>query len=107
MRVILESPPQTLIDCISWARKLFDHYFYASIQHLLAVHPIDSETDGEKFWSKSKRAPNLTKFDSENPTHLQFVKSAAILYAQVNNIPSILNTKKFISTKFPSRRAQS
>jgi ubiquitin-activating enzyme E1 len=59
------------------------------VQQLLYNFPKDSMTNsGTPFWSGPKRAPEPLKFDPNNPTHFQFIVSAANLHAFNYNIKS-------------------
>ncbi|CAK9294668.1 unnamed protein product [Gordionus sp. m RMFG-2023] len=67
-------------DAVLWARKRFDELFNNNIQQLLFNFPPDQITSsGAPFWSGPKRCPRFIKFDSTNPTHLEFVKAATAL----------------------------
>lgn len=86
--------PRTFEDCIAWARNLFETEFANKVQQLLYNFPKDSETSsGTPFWSGPKRAPDALKFDPNNPTHFQFIVSAANLHAFNFNIKSPGNDK--------------
>ena len=86
--------PRTFEDCIAWARNQFEVEFANKIQQLLYNFPKDSETSsGTPFWSGPKRAPDALKFDTNNPTHLQFIIAAANLHAFNFNIKSPGNNK--------------
>lgn len=86
--------PRTFEDCIAWARNVFETEFANKVQQLLYNFPKDSETSsGTPFWSGPKRAPDALKFDPNNPTHFQFIVSAANLHAFNFNIKSPGNDK--------------
>jgi len=77
----------TFSECIVWARKVFDEYFYNRISQLVYTFPEDAKTsNGSPFWSPPKRFPRAIKFDCKDPTHMMFVRSASILRAQVYQI---------------------
>ena len=77
----------TFSECIVWARKIFDEYFYNRISQLVYTFPEDAKTSsGSPFWSPPKRFPRAIKFDCKDPMHMMFVKSASILRAQVYQI---------------------
>ena len=77
----------TFSDCIVWARKQFDEYFYNRVSQLVYTFPEDAKTsNGSLFWSPPKRFPRAIVFDSNDPVHMMFVQSAAILRAQVYQI---------------------
>mmetsp|Transcript_6972 Transcript_6972/g.20372 ORF Transcript_6972/g.20372 Transcript_6972/m.20372 type:complete len:1034 (-) Transcript_6972:1236-4337(-) len=77
----------TFSECIVWARKLFDEYFYNKISQLVYTFPEDAKTsNGSPFWSPPKRFPRAIKFDCNDPVHVAFIKSASVLRAQVYQI---------------------
>ena len=79
---LVTEKPQTLDDCIVWARKQFESEYNNNIQQLLYNFPKDSTTSsGAPFWSGPKRAPDPLNFDASNPTHMDFVIAAAYLHA--------------------------
>ncbi|KAJ7866164.1 ubiquitin activating enzyme [Mycena leptocephala] len=75
--------PLTFEDCIVWARLQFEEKFGNEIKQLLHSFPKDATiNDGRQlFWSGPKRAPDPLVFDPEDPTHFQFIISAANLHA--------------------------
>ncbi|OQD76485.1 hypothetical protein PENDEC_c004G05876 [Penicillium decumbens] len=79
---LVTDKPLTFDDCIVWARQQFESQYNNAIQQLLYNFPKDSKTSsGQPFWSGPKRAPTPLKFDSSNPTHLNFVIAGANLHA--------------------------
>ena len=79
---LVTEKPTTFDDCIVWARKQFESEYNNAIQQLLYNFPKDSTTSaGTPFWSGPKRAPDPLKFDTKNPTHMEFVIAAAHLHA--------------------------
>ena len=44
-------------------------------------------SNGQKFWSGTKRCPRPLQFDAADPTHMAFIVSAANLHAVVNGVP--------------------
>lgn len=82
IRVNLVDRPITFEQCIEWARLRFEDYFNCSIQQLLFNFPKDSvTTSGAAFWSGPKRAPDGIVFDTDNDLHMDFIVTAANLYA--------------------------
>ena len=82
-----KSKCSTFEECIVWARKVFDDYFYNRISQLVYTFPEDAKTsNGSPFWSPPKRFPRAIKFDCKDPTHMMFIKSASVLRAQVYQI---------------------
>ena len=79
---------KTFMDCIKWARELFDKSFTTSIVSLLETYPEDyfSTTTDKLFWKPPKKCPHPIFFDIENEEHLQFVLSASLLRARVFGI---------------------
>ncbi len=46
--------PESFVDCISWAKSLFNELFHDSIVHLLKRYPPDcTDEEGEPFWGGS------------------------------------------------------
>lgn len=79
---LVTEKPSNFDDCIEWARQQFEKQYNNAIQQLLYNFPKDSTTaSGAPFWSGPKRAPDPSKFDANNPTHLGFVVAAANLHA--------------------------
>ncbi|KAI0291745.1 ubiquitin activating enzyme [Russula brevipes] len=79
---LLKDRPITFEECIVWARLQFEERYNNAIRQLLYSLPKDAVTNsGQPFWSSPKRAPDPLTFDSSEPTHLQFIISAANLRA--------------------------
>lgn len=79
---LVTDKPLSFDDCIVWARHQFEAQFNNAIQQLLYNFPRDAKTSsGQPFWSGPKRAPTPLKFDSTNPTHMNFIVAAANLHA--------------------------
>uniref|UniRef100_A0A7S3AS77 E1 ubiquitin-activating enzyme n=1 Tax=Haptolina ericina TaxID=156174 RepID=A0A7S3AS77_9EUKA len=69
-------------DCVGWARRKFESYFYNRVRQLLHNFPADATTSqGVPFWSPPKRLPKPLTFDPSDPLHIQFVMAAANLRA--------------------------
>uniref|UniRef100_A0A7S1ETX1 E1 ubiquitin-activating enzyme n=1 Tax=Timspurckia oligopyrenoides TaxID=708627 RepID=A0A7S1ETX1_9RHOD len=84
---LITSKPESLQDCVAWARLVFEELFSSSIQQLLIAFPHDMlDSNGIPFWSGTKRAPNPIKFDISNPMHFDFIEAGALLRAQVYGI---------------------
>jgi len=76
--------PTDLQQCVQWARCKFESDFANRIKQLLYNFPHDAvTTEGAKFWSPPKRAPDAIEFDEEDPAHLGYVVAAANLRAFV------------------------
>lgn len=90
------SRPLSFHDCIRWARLLFEEKFNNRIQQLLYNFPEGMETStGARFWSGSKRAPHPIAFDVSNPTHIEFLISAANLQASVYGLNGSADVKVY------------
>eukprot|EP00276_Gloeochaete_wittrockiana_P001504 CAMPEP_0184672430 /NCGR_PEP_ID=MMETSP0308-20130426/86094_1 /TAXON_ID=38269 /ORGANISM="Gloeochaete witrockiana, Strain SAG 46.84" /LENGTH=1027 /DNA_ID=CAMNT_0027119757 /DNA_START=423 /DNA_END=3506 /DNA_ORIENTATION=+ len=80
--------PQTLDDCIVWARLKFEDLYDNTIRQLLYSLPVDLLTSsGVPFWSGPKRPPTVIQFNAEDPLHIDFVMAGAILHAVNYGIP--------------------
>ncbi|KAI0324963.1 ubiquitin activating enzyme [Cubamyces sp. BRFM 1775] len=79
---LVTNKPLTFEECIVWARLQFEEKYNNAIRQLLYSLPKDAVTSsGQPFWSGPKRAPDPLTFDSNNPTHLQYIIAAANLHA--------------------------
>lgn len=86
--------PENFEDCIRWARLEFEKKFSYDIKQLLYNFPADAKTsNGDPFWSGSKRAPTPLDFDINNPEHFGFVVAAANLRAFNFTLPSSDNLR--------------
>ena len=66
-----------------WARKQFQEKFSNSIAQLLHNFPKDQiDTEGNRFWSGHKRAPDPIVFDVKDSLHMNFIVAAANLFAE-------------------------
>lgn len=87
-RLLVEARARNFSDCIRWARFHFEEQFSNQIKQLLFNFPPDQLTStGTPFWSGPKRCPHPIKFDINNDLHIDYIVSAANLYAYVFNIP--------------------
>lgn len=79
---LVTNKPLTFEECIAWARLQFERDYNNEIKQLLFSLPKDAVTSsGQPFWSGPKRAPDALTFDSNNPTHLEYIIAAANLHA--------------------------
>ncbi|CAF3320403.1 unnamed protein product [Rotaria socialis] len=93
-RMLGSGRPNSLSDCICWARHLFEQQFHNTIAQLLFNFPRDHVTSkGERFWSGNKRCPHVLNFDVNNPLHLDFVVAASNLLAHIYQIPQTRDRK--------------
>ncbi|KAH9173400.1 ubiquitin activating enzyme [Lactarius sanguifluus] len=79
---LVKDRPITFEECIIWARLQFEEKYNNAIRQLLFSLPKDAVTSsGQPFWSSPKRAPEPLTFNSNDPTHLQFIVAGANLRA--------------------------
>lgn len=79
---LLVDRPQSVQDCVEWARRVFERLFNADIRQLLYNFPRDNvDKNGLPFWSGTKRAPSPIEFDHTNKMHLDFIVAASCLRA--------------------------
>jgi ubiquitin-activating enzyme E1 len=78
IRLLLKTPA-TVQDCVQWAYSKFTRILEYLPTAQLASHPPDS-----LYWQGHPSRP--VPFDINNITHIQFVKSAAILKAGIHGI---------------------
>ncbi|KAM0953182.1 putative ubiquitin/SUMO-activating enzyme E1, THIF-type NAD/FAD binding, ubiquitin-activating enzyme [Dioscorea sansibarensis] len=89
-RCLFEERCETFQDCITWARLKFEDYFVNRVKQLTFTFPKDAVSNRgthSPFWSPPKRFPEPLQFSSSDPTHLSFIKAAAILRAETFQIP--------------------
>ena len=80
---LVDQRPLSFEACIAWARLKFEENYNNTIRQLLHSLPADAVTSsGQPFWSGPKRAPKPLTFSADDPTHLEYVISAANLHAQ-------------------------
>jgi len=79
---LVTKKPLTFEECIIWARLQFERDYNNDIRQLLFSLPKDATTStGQPFWSGPKRAPDPLIFNSNDPTHLDYIISASNLHA--------------------------
>jgi len=82
--------PLTFRDCVHWARKKFEADFSNKIKQLLYNFPHDAvTTEGAKFWSPPKRAPDYIEFDENDAMHIGYIIAAANLRAFVYGLKGV------------------
>jgi ubiquitin-activating enzyme E1 len=68
--------------CVEYAVNTFIETFDYKIRKLLFKYPHDYiNTDGSKFWTGSQHPPNPINLDLNNPMHLLYISSFAIIMA--------------------------
>ena len=92
---LVENKPATFADCVSWARVLFEVTFVQNIRQLLHNYPADKvDDDGKPYYGGSRKIPHVPSFFAADnatlpPNALYFVAHAALLFAQMHNLPGI------------------
>lgn len=85
---LAKKAPTSFDDCVLFARKKFEQYFFYDIKQLLYVYPVDfKDKDGNPFWKLPKRPPTPIVFDPENKLHQNFIISMACLRAKLFGLP--------------------
>ncbi|GAK67598.1 ubiquitin activating enzyme [Moesziomyces antarcticus] len=80
---LVDERPKTFEQCIYWARMRFEENYSNVIRQLLHSLPADAVTSsGQPFWSGPKRAPKPLTFNVDDPMHLEYVMSGALLHAE-------------------------
>lgn len=75
--------PVALYDFVIWSCELFLSLYRDQILQLLHSFPEDSLTsDGELFWSKGKRCPQVVEFDLNNELVIDFLESCTHMLAK-------------------------
>ncbi|KAH0792565.1 Ubiquitin-like modifier-activating enzyme 1 [Histomonas meleagridis] len=88
-KYLVEEKPHNFDDCIKIARIKFEELFNFYYRDLLYQNPPDKVENGQPFWTGSRRIPEIQKYDANNEFHVDFIKSAAFLYAKIYNINEI------------------
>lgn len=87
---IVEDRPRNFEDCVKWARFNWQENYHNSIEQLLYNFPRDQLTSsGLPFWSGPKRCPHSLNFSTDNPTHVEYVFTAANLKAEMYGIAQV------------------
>uniref|UniRef100_A0A7E4URT3 E1 ubiquitin-activating enzyme n=1 Tax=Panagrellus redivivus TaxID=6233 RepID=A0A7E4URT3_PANRE len=93
---LIDEKPTDSVQCVLWARDLFQQLYHNQIAQLLHNFPEDQvTTTGVRFWSGTKRCPHPIDYNPEDPTHVDFVYSAAILRAQQYKLEPIFDKATF------------
>nr|CAH8849192.1 unnamed protein product [Trichobilharzia regenti] len=92
---LIDKRPNNFEDCVTWARLMWQDLFSNTIAQLLFNFPRDHVTStGADFWSGTKRCPHPLDFDTQNPTHMEFILAASNLRAECYGIPQCRNLAK-------------
>jgi hypothetical protein len=77
---------------------IFQDVFNYQIRHLLTAFPPNHviEDTGKLFWSGLKRVPTALELNLKDPIHLEFIQSAANIYASLFNLPLERNPAKIV-----------
>jgi ubiquitin-activating enzyme E1 len=75
--------PSSWQGCATWAADMYLDLYRDQIMQLLHSFPEDSVTsDGELFWSKGKRCPQVLKLDLSNELTVDFVEATTHLFTR-------------------------
>jgi ubiquitin-activating enzyme E1 len=95
---LIFSKPNSIADCVTWARKQFEDLYANRIKQLLHNFPLDRITSsGTPFWSGSKKPPTPLQFDPTDPLHAEFLVSVANMRATIYNLPTCQDTAYMLS----------
>ncbi|XP_065640186.1 ubiquitin-like modifier-activating enzyme 6 isoform X7 [Hydra vulgaris] len=84
---LLKKKPANFERCVKEAYLKFYSYFHNKALQLLNSFPLDTKmADGTWFWQSPKKPPSPIHFDPQNPLHIQFVTSYAMLLAKTYGI---------------------
>lgn len=87
---LIDERPKSMLDCVKWARILWQKNFSDQIQQLLHNFPAEQLTStGQPFWSGPKRCPKPLFYDPDDDLHLDFVYAGANLRAELYGLPQI------------------
>lgn len=88
MKALLKSSPE---ECVKMARKCFEDVHHNQIANLLFNFPLDhvNKETGIKFWTNPKRPPYIIEYDSSDEKIMDFIYSAANIFAFIYNQPEI------------------
>ncbi|KAJ8411991.1 hypothetical protein AAFF_G00142580 [Aldrovandia affinis] len=87
-RSLVTDCPQRWEDCVAWARHHWQLQYSNNIRQLLHNFPPEQLTSsGAPFWSGPKRCPHALEFSTSNDLHMDYILSAANLYAQSYGLP--------------------
>ncbi|XP_074814480.1 ubiquitin-like modifier-activating enzyme 7 isoform X5 [Natator depressus] len=87
VRSSLQEKPRNWQDCVCWARQHWESLYRHAILNLLHAFPPSHETSpGVPFWAAPKRCPRPLEFDCDNSTHMEYIMTAASLFAQTHRL---------------------
>ncbi|XP_073208755.1 ubiquitin-like modifier-activating enzyme 7 isoform X1 [Lepidochelys kempii] len=87
LRSSLQEKPRSWQDCVCWARQHWESLYRHAILNLLHAFPPSHETSpGVPFWAAPKRCPRPLEFDCDNSTHMEYIMTAASLFAQMHRL---------------------
>ncbi|KAK0403088.1 hypothetical protein QR680_016712 [Steinernema hermaphroditum] len=96
-KALITERSETAVDCIKWARLLFESNYHNSIAQLLfSIPPNQVTSEGVKFWSGTKRCPHVLTFNADQDEHFHYVYAASILRAEQYGITPILDKEAFL-----------
>ncbi|CRK91023.1 CLUMA_CG004711, isoform A [Clunio marinus] len=88
-KLLIDERPHNFFDCVKWARYRFEDLFINQIKQLLFNFPPGQVTsNGELFWSGSKKMPTFITFDVNQQLHIDFIISSANLMAEIFDLNS-------------------
>lgn len=94
---LIDERPNSMDDCIRWARFLFEENFHNTIAQLLFNFPPSQTTSsGAPFWSGTKRCPTPASFDPDEESHINFIIAAANLRAYNFSLPPCRDRTYFV-----------
>jgi len=89
--------PLSWKDCSFWASNIFCELYRDNIMQLLDSFPKDSMTpEGEYFWSKGKRCPNIIDYDLSNKLVVDFLESTTHLLTRVCCLDDTFNRNELV-----------
>ena len=89
---LVRDRPYEYSHCVSWAAARFRECF-AELPNTMLKNfpPTQTRSDGSPFWSGTKRVPTPIAFDSNTPSHVTFVVTAANLRAEAYGLRGSLD----------------
>ena len=102
-KMMIDEKPQNFDDCIKWARLQFEDLFNFQLRDLIQQYPEDSkDSNGVRFWTETRRFPNILQYDPNNEFHASFIKAAALLHARTYGIqPEDAASERAVNVEIP------